>query len=523
MNDGHSRFKDLDDASDSESAAMDLSSESGDEVAERRSRAGAVAAMGDSDSDDEHPRAKRARIHSPAPEQDQPKPKWSNPDPYTALPPPDETQTRKNKDVVKLIRKAKVEAVKPDAGANAASDFISLNFDDDDNNSDDDRSASESGELSPSAGSRDGNLNHGQHDQASRSSFSHLDNLHPDRLVAPPAPDAAAEKGLNMALPVGRLDVWPPPAPGTTATAHDAYGLAIEKQDLADTTTRARQKTGKKRKHPARDLGDIVEDWLPEQDVDPTPWLNLDGGKPPSLHGEILDFYNYVRPREYEEQVRGELVQRIQQAMQQRFPQFQIKAFGSFASGLYLPTADMDLVALSHEFLRTGFARISNNQMHKVAKCLQDARIVKPGSLTVIAHARIPIIKLVDNLTGLRVDISFENNSGVIAQTTFEDWKQRYPAMPIIVSLVKQFLVMRDMSEVFSGGLGGFSVVCLVVSMIRHLQQKKGSEWDQMAHLDAILMEFLIHYGDEFDRFKTGIQMEPWGYISKVIILELEL
>jgi DNA polymerase sigma len=31
-----------------------------------------------------------------------------------------------------------------------------------------------------------------------------------------------------------------------------------------------------------------------------------------------------------------------------------IRAFGSFASGLYLPTADIDLVLLSNTFLRTG-------------------------------------------------------------------------------------------------------------------------------------------------------------------------
>jgi non-canonical poly(A) RNA polymerase PAPD5/7 len=57
-------------------------------------------------------------------------PKWSNPDPYTALPPPDESQ-RKKKDVVKLIRKARVET---NAGSTAkvdpADDFISFDFGD---------------------------------------------------------------------------------------------------------------------------------------------------------------------------------------------------------------------------------------------------------------------------------------------------------------------------------------------------------------------------------------------------------
>lgn len=54
-------------------------------------------------------------------------PRWSNPDPYTALPPPDES-SRKKKDVVKLIRKARINpksSAKPEAPTD---DFISFNF-----------------------------------------------------------------------------------------------------------------------------------------------------------------------------------------------------------------------------------------------------------------------------------------------------------------------------------------------------------------------------------------------------------
>ena len=64
------------------------------------------------------------------------KPKWSNPDPYTALPPPDETQV-KRPDFVKLIRKARVSATAADplVGGDAVTtndDFISFGADDND-------------------------------------------------------------------------------------------------------------------------------------------------------------------------------------------------------------------------------------------------------------------------------------------------------------------------------------------------------------------------------------------------------
>lgn len=501
MNLGQSRFKPLGDMADSDSEDMDLS-DGGVSVRP-------AVTMDDSESEDEHPRAKRARIMSPQPAQDQIKPKWSNPDPYTALPPPDESQTKK-KDVVKLIRKAKLEAAKTAITDNAASDFISLNFDDHDNN----KAASESGEISSERSSEPPSLNNkstaGQSIMTSRpSSFSHLDNLHPDRTVAPPS---APQQGINMALPAGRLDVWPPPPP-------DSHGLdaAVRKQASADTTANARNKN--KRKHRSDAPGDIVAEWAPPGDADPTPWLNMNLHGMPTLQQEILDFYDYVRPRDFEEQVRLLLVQRIQRAIAHGFSQWQVQVFpfGSFASGLYLPTADMDLVAVSSSFMTRGTPQIgTHGKMRKFAACLENANIIKPGSLTVIAHARVPIIKFVDKDTGLRVDVSFENNSGLTAQKTFEDWKAQYPAMPPIVSLIKQFLVMRGLSEVFNGGLGGYSIICLVVNSIRRLLKKKGSDWDQMQHLDHILMDFFIYYGEEFDRYTTGIQMEPWGQISKV-------
>jgi len=101
------RYKAVDDMSDSDEAEMDLSDDENDE--------------------DQQPRKKLARTENKAADGDS-VPKWSNPDPYTALPPPDESQ-RKKKDVVKLIRKARVTAATENTVKPATTDdFIS--FDD---------------------------------------------------------------------------------------------------------------------------------------------------------------------------------------------------------------------------------------------------------------------------------------------------------------------------------------------------------------------------------------------------------
>jgi non-canonical poly(A) RNA polymerase PAPD5/7 len=110
------KFVQLDELTDSDEAEMD---ESASEI---------------EDSDLDRPRKKRAvePVVGPTVE----RPKWSNPDPYTALPPPDETQA-KRPDFVKLIRKARVSATvaEPLVGGDAVTtndDFISFGADDDD-------------------------------------------------------------------------------------------------------------------------------------------------------------------------------------------------------------------------------------------------------------------------------------------------------------------------------------------------------------------------------------------------------
>ena len=105
------KFKPIEDVSDSDEAEMELSE---DENA----------------GDAQQPTKKQAKTEITAADGDS-VPQWCNPDPYTALPPQDETQ-RKKKDVVKLIRKARVTSSSENAAKTEAvqDDFISFDFGD---------------------------------------------------------------------------------------------------------------------------------------------------------------------------------------------------------------------------------------------------------------------------------------------------------------------------------------------------------------------------------------------------------
>lgn len=500
MAEGKVKFISLSDVSDSE-AEMEL--ESSDE---------------DASDDAEHPPAKKAKSANDGADDGDARPKWSNPDPYTALPPPDETHGKK-RDFVRLIRKAKVSAEQDAASSNAIAkneDFISLNFDDDEDQQNGDDDADSASDAGAQSGSR---------------SFSHLDYLHPDRKTV--SSEDAMEKPLTAASmgpppglpglparppPTNSLDVWPPPPLQPPIGPKGTKRARQDDDDELESLPPPLPK-GKKRKREVID-GRIVEDWHTRPDSSPTPWCTTDHSATQPmgywLHKEIADFYEFVRPHGFENEIREDLVRRIDRVMQKTFPGSQLHCFGSFAAGLYLPTADMDLVHLSKHFLASGQGGVSKKTLYKVSSVLEKEGVSQPGASEVVASARVPIVKLIDRKTGLRVDISFENTTGIVANTTFQQWKEMYPAMPVIATLVKQFLAMRGLNEVFTGGLGGFSVICLVVSLLHNWPAHQSKNLEPQQHYGDVLLNFFDLYGNKFNINTTRISLNPHGLVPKV-------
>lgn len=70
--------------------------------------------------------------------------------------------------------------------------------------------------------------------------------------------------------------------------------------------------------------------------------------------------------------------------------------------------------------------------------------------------------------------------------------------------------MIRGFSDNSVGGLGGFSTICMVTSLLQHLPSYKHS------NLGEILIEFFNLYGNLLDFQNVGIRLDPPGYIMKV-------
>ncbi|KAL1610380.1 hypothetical protein SLS60_002047 [Paraconiothyrium brasiliense] len=457
------KFRNLEDLSDDEEAEMDVGTDDTDKS--------------DGEVDASQSKTKAVRTQSSSRADGDSVPKWSNPDPYTVLPPPEET-TGKRIDFVKLIRKAKNEVAEQGNGANAVAandDFISFG---DDNDDDDNFEPSVApGEPAHRIQPLQGSLN----DVTGIGSLAHANGR--DK-----------RPGEFSSLPVR-----PPPS-----------GLPPKPTFTSNSTSSSR-----KRKH-TDDYTGMKDVWQPKDRLDPAPWAiredyaRLSNEPEKLLHNEIADFYEFVAPSDHDNEVRLDLIRRVQSVIGGEFQSHRgsIRCFGSFPIGLYLPTADMDLVFVSDSYYDGGDAKLiaGKSAMYTLAKKLRFNQVA--FDTVVIPKARVPIIKFKDIATGLPVDISFENMSGVIAQSTLSKWKKEFgDHFTCLIALVKQLLEMYNLNDNSTGGLGGLSICCLVASFLKLHRLSD--------NLGQTFLQFLDFFGNKFNYGRDRIVVDPPRIVRK--------
>ncbi|XP_686065.5 terminal nucleotidyltransferase 4A isoform X2 [Danio rerio] len=242
-----------------------------------------------------------------------------------------------------------------------------------------------------------------------------------------------------------------------------------------------------------------------------TPWKTrkyspgVDG-----LHEEIMDFYNFMSPRPEEATMRQEVVDRIESVIKELWPTADVQIFGSFSTGLFLPTSDIDLVV---------FGKWEKPPLQQLEQALRKHSVAEPYSIKVLDKATVPIIKLTDQETEVKVDISFNVETGIKAASFIKEYVKKYTVLPYLIFVLKQFLLQRDLNEVFTGGISSYSLILMVISFLQ-LHPRIDTRNPNM-NLGILLIEFFELYGRHFNYLKTGIRIKNGGaYMAKEDIMK---
>ncbi|XP_029308205.1 terminal nucleotidyltransferase 4A isoform X2 [Cottoperca gobio] len=228
------------------------------------------------------------------------------------------------------------------------------------------------------------------------------------------------------------------------------------------------------------------------------------------LHEEILDFFNFMSPRPEEEAMRRDVVNRIESVIKELWPTARVEIFGSFSTGLYLPTSDIDLVV---------FGKWDHLPLQELEQALKKHNVSGPYPIKVLDKATVPIIKLTDHETEIKVDISFNVETAVKAAHFIKSDLKKYTVLPPLIFVLKQFLLQRDLNEVFTGGISSYSLILMAISFLQlhpRIDTRRAN-----INLGILLIEFFELYGRDFNYIKTGIRVKNGGtYLSKEEMLK---
>ncbi|CAB4256792.1 similar to Saccharomyces cerevisiae YOL115W PAP2 Non-canonical poly(A) polymerase, involved in nuclear RNA degradation as a component of the TRAMP complex [Maudiozyma barnettii] len=231
---------------------------------------------------------------------------------------------------------------------------------------------------------------------------------------------------------------------------------------------------------------------------------------------EIKDFVSYISPSKIEIESRNITIGKIRSSVKALWPDADLHVFGSYATDLYLPGSDIDCVINSK-----GGNKDNGNALYQLANHLSKDGLAI--DIEVISKARVPIIKFVEPESRIHIDISFERTNGVDAAKLIRSWLDSTPGLRELVLIVKQFLHARKLNNVHTGGLGGFSIICLVFSFLHMHPRIVTKEIFAKDNLGVLLIDFFELYGKNFGYDDVAISVlngEP-SYLPKYLWKDL--
>lgn len=133
---------------------------------------------------------------------------------------------------------------------------------------------------------------------------------------------------------------------------------------------------------------------------------------------------------------------------------------------------------------------------------------------------QVPIVKLTDLTTLVKVDISFNQCNGIKSAELIKDYIRQFPVLPKLVLVLKQFLLQRGLNETFTGGISSYSLIFMTISFLQ-LHPRQNMAYVKDANLGILLLEFFELYGRKFNYIKVGIRIKEGGsYIPKEEVIQ---
>ncbi|KAJ6634268.1 Non-canonical poly(A) RNA polymerase protein Trf4-1 [Pseudolycoriella hygida] len=217
------------------------------------------------------------------------------------------------------------------------------------------------------------------------------------------------------------------------------------------------------------------------------------------LHTEIEQFYEYVQQTPVERALRQRVIDRIELLVHQVWPSAEVKIIGSNVLGLALPNSDIDAMIVNAS---------GPSPIHSLADVIVKSDIAVPDSIIVRDNLRVPIIEFTDRESKIEIDLPLHDAATLKKAAHIKEFQRKYPVLSKLVLVLKQYLKLRKLNNVFTGGISAHPLTLMTISFLQmHPTYKAGED----ANLGELLLDFLELYGKKFDFENFGLTVKDGG------------
>lgn len=228
------------------------------------------------------------------------------------------------------------------------------------------------------------------------------------------------------------------------------------------------------------------------------------------LHRLICNFEHWVGLTDGESSARQRLVTGLTRQLRKNVLNVDFKPFGSVTTNLATPLSDIDIGfnVTNGRFEMTGASRTKKAQvkkLHLIHRYLHKFKSIEKQHVR--DRARVPVLTLQHGPSKTDIQIVASVN-GVPKTLQIQSWLDEFPQARSIYLLVKTALEVRGLTEPVTGGLGSYTLICMVVAFFRLSGNVKRDD------LGSTLWEFLDFYA-HFNTRTSCLSVEPTFVFKK--------
>ncbi|KAE9610710.1 hypothetical protein Lal_00021230 [Lupinus albus] len=181
-----------------------------------------------------------------------------------------------------------------------------------------------------------------------------------------------------------------------------------------------------------------------------------------SLNVPFLSIYQSLIPPEEEKVKQKQLLSLLEKLVIKEWPKARLYLYGSCANSFGVSKSDVD-VCLAIEEAHMDKSKI----ILKLADILQSDNLQDVQALT---HARVPIVKLMDPVTGISCDICINNLLAVVNTKLLWDYSRIDARLRQLAFIIKHWAKSRRVNETYHGTLSSYAYVLMCINF---LQQRR--------------------------------------------------